>query len=181
MMAILSSIQERVTRFLNNHRRREWENDLKVFLKRHDDPFNFEGLELVLLHLKKNPPREPSAQQRRAARVFVSTRTIDHLLVILSRARLYVIGRDTMPKDFIPSEAGRVRRFDDYFVSDTGHVVSVEKIYQSLEAWTTQLISTLRELEIDEPTDYAHYNRKLRTVYSDAFYVLQAILQTRFH
>ncbi len=181
MMAFLTSLRERYHRFLNRQRQREWDNDLKVLLKRLDDPFNFEGLELALLHLKKNPPKEPTLQQRRNARVLVSTRTVDQLLVILSRARLYVIGRDTMPRNFIPSEEARVVRFDDYFVSDTGHVVSIEKIYLSLEGWITQLISTLRELEIEEPTQYAYYNRKLRNAYSDAFYVLQALLQTRFH
>ena len=180
MMAILTFIRERYERFLLQKRRLAWDNDLKVLLKTHDDPYNFEGLELVLLHLRLNSPKDLNTTQRRTNLVATSTKSIDQLLSLISGARLFVIGRDTMPKDFFPSEASRVRRFDDYFVSDAGHIVSIEKIYPSLEGWINQLITTIRELEADESNQYAYYNRKLRGLYHDSFNVLHAILRSQF-
>lgn len=179
-MVITDTIKRFILGLWTRSRKNAWEEDLKVFAKKHVDPYNFEGLELVLLHLDRNVIFEPNVALRRELRVFTTAPTVDLMLSLLAQARLHVLGGDTMPKDFYPSEDSRFRRFDDYFVSASGHTVSIEKVLPSLEGWTVQLISTLRDLETDDLLKYDHYNRKLRPLYRDLYYVLTAILESSF-
>jgi len=180
-MSILTFFQGLYARHRRRSYERNWDSDFKILLKTHEEPFNFAGLELAMLHLSKVPIVEPTAAQRRTMMLATATPTIEHLLALLAQARLYVGERDSMPKNFLPSEGLRQRRFDDYFVSEDGHVVSIAAIRPSLEGRINQLIALLRELEVEEDATYSYYNRKLRVLYMDAFYVLQAIHETSFH
>jgi hypothetical protein len=159
---------------------RNWDNDFKVLLKTHEDPYCLEGLELAMLHLSKVQIVEPTAQSRRTLTLPTATSTVEHLLSLLATSRLYVGERNSVPQNFLPKEGLRQRRFDDYFISAEGHVVSIEKIRASLEGRVTQLIEVLRELEGTEESEFAYYQRKLRPLYTDVFFVLQAIHETSF-
>lgn len=179
-MSILTFFQGLYARHRRRSYERKWDSDFKILLKTHPEPFCIEGLELAMLHLSKVPIAEPAASKRRTLTLATATNTVEHLLFLLSQARLYVGQQDSMPQKFFP-EALRQRRFDDYFVSEEGHVVSIEAIRPSLEGRINQLIAVLRELEAEQDSAYAYYNRKLRPLYTDAFYVLQAIHETSFH
>lgn len=179
-MPITDKLSQWISGLWARSRKSAWRTDLKVFAKTNLDPFNFSGLELALLHLKSATLTEPTVTQRRELKVFTSTQSVDQMLSLLSRARLFVISGDTIPKDFFPAEDNRYRRFDDYFVSGIGHTVSIEKVLPSLEGWTVQLISTLRELETEDIDQYNYYNRKFRLLYRDLYYVMTAVLETSF-
>lgn len=180
-MSILTFFQRLYAGYRRSRYERNWDTDFKILLKSQPDPFCFEGLELAMLHLTKVPIVEPTAKKRRTMLLATSTQTVEQLLRLLAQARLYVGERYSVPQNFLPSEELRQRRFDDYFVSEEGHVVSIEAIRPSLEGRINQLIAAIRELEGEEGTPYAYYNRKLRPLYVDAFYALQAIHETSFH
>lgn len=179
-MSILTMLRRVYAGFWKKRYEKNWDQDFKVLLKKHEDPFNLEGLELALLHLSKVPIKEPPATLRRRLTLYAGTASVEHLLATLAQARLYVGQRDSMPQNFLPSSEVRQIAFDDYFVSVEGHAVSIEKIRPSVEGRVLQLIAIMRELEVDEETQYGYYSRKFRPLYRDAFYVLQAIHETSF-
>lgn len=179
-MAIKTFFQGLYARFTKKSVERNWDDDFTVLLQTHEDPYNLEGLELALYHLARVDIADLTVLQRRTLTLYVTTATIEQLLGLLTQARLYIGQRDTMPKNFLPNEALRQRRFDDYFVSEAGHVVSIAMIRPSLVGRITHLISLLRETETADPSAFNYYNRKLRPLYADAFYALQAIYDTKF-
>lgn len=179
-MSILTYLTRLYAGFRKRSYERNWDHDFKIHLKTHEEPFDFAGLELALLHLKKVSVIEPSAQLRRTLTLHVATPTVEHLLSLLALARIYVGQRDSMPQDFLSSEDVRPRTYDDYFISKEGHIVSIEKIRSSIEGRLTQLIAMMRLLETEQDITYAYFSRKLRPLFSDTFYVLQAIHETSF-
>lgn len=178
-MSLLTYIRGVYARFKAARARRAWENDWRVFNKQHADPFNLEGLELALLHLSKVQVPRLSVTQRRTMQVYSAVPTIDELLSLLQTVRSIVLAGDTMPEKIFPSEDKlQHRRADDYFTSADGHTVSIEMMPASLDGRITQLISALRQLEADGETHYSYYDRKLRPLYRDTYYVLLALHQT---
>lgn len=156
-----------------------WESDWIVFLKTKPDPYCLEGIELALLHLSKVTVPHLSVQQRRTMKVYSAVATVDDLLSLLVTIRMIVLAGDSMPEKLLPSENSQThRRVDDFFTSTGGHIVSIEKIRVSLEGRIDQLISALRQLEADGDSHYQYYDRKLRPLYRDLYYVLLALHQT---
>lgn len=180
-MSFLTILTGTYARWQKKRFKARWDKDFEILLRQQklDDPYNRAGLELALLHLRKIKIHEPSALQRRTMVVYSAIQTVDELLAALSLIKTIIVSRDTMPKDFSRDES-KHRRFDDYFVSVDGHIVSIEKIHSSLEGRLTQLFSTLGELEVNEASEYTYYLRKLHPLYRDAYYTLQAIYATSY-
>ena len=182
-MSILNYLTRAYARWKKQQYKNRWDNDFKVLLrdKGINDPFNTAGLHLALLHLNKTPIVEPSIQTRRSLRVYASTTTIDQLLTLLTYAKRLMEVHDNMSSDFFPSEERQLHRFDDYFVSADGHIVSIEKIVVSIEGRLTQLISELEACEVNDEIRHGYYCRKLYPLFCDTFFVLQAIHATSYH
>lgn len=180
-MPILAKISGLYASFLRRQRIKNWESDLTVFLKRHEDPYNFEGIELALLHLRKVSPKKLTLQERKRMLVVTHLPTIEHLLQKITYARAHLTAGEGIPDTFFRGYERQVaHRFDDFYSTQAGHTVDFVGVNDSLKDWIETLISHLRELETDNPERFHYYMRKLRKLWADVFHVLQANLETSF-
>lgn len=181
-MSILTRLKEAYARWRKNRYKKNWDDDFHVLLRRTplDNPFNPQGLNLALLHLKKVHIEEPHFNVRRSLNVYTSTTTIEQLYMLLTKALRHVESGNSMSSDFFPSDVRRLHQFDDYFVSLEGHVVSIEVIVNVLGTRLVQLISKLEDWEVNDSLKYEYYNRRLTPLFCDTFFVLQAIHSTSY-
>ncbi len=180
-MSLLTYIFGVYARFKADRASRAWENDWTVFLKTHPDPYSLDGLELALLHCSRVTIPELSISQRRTQKAYTATATVEDLLSLLGTIRMIVLAGDSMPEKLLPKDSDQKhRRVDDYFISLEGHIVSTAKILPSLEGRIEQLTTALRQLEVDDENRYRYYDRKLRPLYRDVYYVLMALHQASF-
>lgn len=180
-MSIVDGFLRKYALWRKEKYKKRWLSDFDVLFRTHgtDNPFDSDGLKLALLHVQKTPIEEPSVEKRRTMSVYVVSETIDQLMQSLVISRTIVLTRDSMPEVFLKGES-KLRRFDDYFISNEGHAVSIEKITRSLEGRLTQLFQALEELEVNQSPEYAYYLRKLKPLYRDVYFVLHAIHATSY-
>lgn len=180
-MPILAKIAGLYASFLKKRRAKNWASDLRVFLKHHEDPYNFEGIELALLHLQKVRPKKLTLQERKRMQVVTYLSTIELVLNKINFARAHITAGEGIPDSFFRGyEQQIVRRFDDFYTTQTGHTVDIVGVNDSLRNWIATLMGHMRELETDNPERFHYYMRKLRKLWADVFHALQANLETSF-
>lgn len=181
-MTLTLDLRTYIENFLKRRARRNWESDIRVFLKTHEDPYNLAGLELALLHLGRRTVPELSVHQRKQITLTVSVSSVEALMqqIQLSKA-LIAAGEALTPSFYGKGEPPVVERtVDDFFTTERGHVVRPELIVDSLTERTRQLIELLQQLEAESKTIYPYYMRKMKKLFADLFHTLQAMLESTY-
>lgn len=178
----LSSLRTWGSDYLRRRARRAWEDDLRVFLKTQEDPYNLEGLELALLHLERRKVLELSVAQRKQLRLTTCTPTVEELMGQVQYAKaLIAAGESVTPALYGGRELNVMERsVDDFFTTHAGYVIRPEAIAESLTERTRQLIGVLQTLEADSKSSYPYYMRKMKRLFADLFHTLQSLLEISF-
>ncbi len=158
-----------------------WTNSF-AFLHRQyglNDPANLESLTLGLELLQHLPTQPLTLQRRRQTVVTVTLPSAGALLSALSYARSLVALRQSIPSNFSIHKSASTYRLDDYLVTEDGRSLTAELVESSFVGRLKQLEDVLREVETEDSSAFAYYQRKFHSLFLDIYQLLQALYTCR--
>lgn len=161
--------------------REKWLRELDYTAERYKlrNRANPESLETGLALLHGLEPLELMLAERRA----ITLETTSASLGVLHAALRTVANCATLavpvPTNILGAKVSAVRRLDDFLVTEDGRSIAQTSLSVDLSGRLGQLLSPLRDLEVNNPTRFEYYERKCETIYQDLFNLLEALYHAK--